>query len=444
MGSALTKIPSSFTRSDLAPRDTTEDCCDEHFDTFKGKIAQLASEIESCSIDDVHQLDGGAYNRVAAARACWRNETTSELWRAYVFFRFPRKPQKDELDQKIQDQVAITDYVRREGIPVPAVFAFDATSANACGSPYAVYELISGHNLEICLRTLSTEDRIHLTNQFVKLLAKFESVEFPVPGRLRRGTAVGALSRWSCFDRDRSMHPWKITLDVFREPSLQTLDTCTTDNSVLSLIRKGLLAWQAQVAKHENEAIEVATTRWYYTRLLRICEHMKQNDHFQEVNQHVFKPILYHWDLEPRNILVRRIEGRWQILSIVDWDDARSSPSILCRRPPAWLWDPTYLDRSWIKPNGFQGDIDAFPPEMYSNIDKNAQIVKKHFETLFIEKVMSIEGRRSAEAYQEEAYGAGKWLRRLYWFAEHGVRHDRDLMRLEDLEADWHIYLSQR
>src|SRR5947207_12624811 len=84
--------------------------------------------------------------------------------------------------------------------------------------------------------------------------------------------------------------------------------------------------------------------------------------------------ILYHCDLEPRNILVvpvyddikTRTEQRWRISSVLDWDDALSVPAVLTRMPPVWLWDFSEDDSDdEAIPKDYDGDFDLLPADLF-------------------------------------------------------------------------------
>lgn len=447
MGSDLSRVVPSFIKTSYLPTTSTQKYGHESFSTFKDKIPKLADDLDSCSIDDVRHLDGGTYNRVAMARVRWRHEESSHLGMRYVIFRFPRFPQKIQPDSDIQNQVAAFTFVKSQGIHVPPVLAFDATSANACGSPYVVYDLVDAHQMDSFLGRFSTEDRLDLANQVVDLQAKLEVVECEYPGRIVRGPSMSTASRWSMFSAETNPHPWDMEVREIHGDGPPAFSESDTHISVLSLIRNGLNRRAASLDGCGNADWELRIQRTYYIRLHHLCDELEKDDCFHGVNEMNFRNILYHWDLEPRNILVRRIEDRWRIVSIIDWDDARFLPSILCRRPPTWLWDPSYQRRSWNKGHGFRehGNIDSFDPKFESELTytKDAKRVREHFETLYVEKVMSIAGRGTLEAYNAEAYGVGKWVRRLWWFAEHGIHGRQELLKLEALESDWQNYKSQ-
>jgi hypothetical protein len=104
-----------------------------------------------------------------------------------------------------------------------------------------------------------------------------------------------------------------------------------------------------------------------------------------------------------------------------------------------WLWDASYIRSSWYY--HFHG-IDSLEPAYHSNLAEDAKRIKQHFEAAYVDKVMSIGGGASIETYHDEAYGTGRWLRRLWYFAKHGFHSNEDMKRLYRLEQDWSEHCS--
>ena len=53
--------------------------------------------------------------------------------------------------------------------------------------------------------------------------------------------------------------------------------------------------------------------------------------------------ILYHWDLEPCNVMVSNTNTNttYAITGIIDWDKALALPLPLSWIPPRWIWHVT-------------------------------------------------------------------------------------------------------
>lgn len=198
-------------------------------------------------------------------------------------------------------------------------------------------------------------------------------------------------------------------------------------------------SWQEELAQDINLGFK----RGYFQRLQNICADMQSDSRFGRY-QSMCRYILHHWGLEPRNILVQRedegTQSNWRISPVLDWDEALSVPAILARKPPLWLWDASYDHSSASQPDGFDGDADLLPPDHYSELSGDAQRIKQHFEASFADKVLSISGIATMKTYVDEAYGTGRWIRRLWDFAKHGFGSNEDVNRLENLEREWSQY----
>ena len=87
--------------------------------------------------------------------------------------------------------------------------------------------------------------------------------------------------------------------------------------------------------------------------------------------------ILFPWDLEPRNILVKRKPSLmnedsavdqvqlWEVDKGIDWDRVLAVPKILARKPPAWLWDTNSDNLDNLSGlSAYDGDIDILPSSL--------------------------------------------------------------------------------
>ncbi|KAI4715377.1 hypothetical protein E4T48_08455 [Aureobasidium sp. EXF-10727] len=162
--------------------------------------------------------------------------------------------------------------------------------------------------------------------------------------------------------------------------------------------------------------------------------------------------VLYHWDLKPRNILVGTeatdpstgVPGthHWQITGVLDWDDALSVPTVLARKPPVWLWD--FSDDETLPSSvlaHYDGDVDLLPNELYNEtstrISKEDLQVKQFFETSIVEQLYGDSSLESREAYLDDAYGRGRWLRRLWRFARDGFSDSQHINRFREFDKAW-------
>ena len=129
--------------------------------------------------------------------------------------------------------------------------------------------------------------------------------------------------------------------------------------------------------------------------------------------------VLHHWDLEARNIMVEQSDGIWRICGIIDWDDALALPRPLARKPPAWIWD--------FDPEGFTGylDNDHHPND---ELSEDSLVLKSYFDA---------KAATTLPNYLEDAYGRGRWLRRIWTFARNGADNMWYIELIKQLPADW-------
>lgn len=151
--------------------------------------------------------------------------------------------------------------------------------------------------------------------------------------------------------------------------------------------------------------------------------------------------ILHHWDLEARNIIVRRkiedVDDKWEISKIIDLSVA----PMLARKPPIWLWDFSEDDQHASYPEDYDGDTDLLEPDHYGpgRLTENDAWIKRKFESRLVEGLSQRYSRMDYKAYGDEAYGKGRWDRRLARFALQGMSSSYDNDRLDALERAWSI-----
>ncbi len=102
-----------------------------------------------------------------------------------------------------------------------------------------------------------------------------------------------------------------------------------TGKSALSFIEEELDAWHVALQAHDDRD-GLSFKQEYFGRLRHVCSQMHDDARFSRALERS-EFILHHWDLEDRNIMVRRdgegTQGKWLISAVLDWDDAISMPS---------------------------------------------------------------------------------------------------------------------
>ncbi|KAL8724303.1 MAG: hypothetical protein Q9181_006892, partial [Wetmoreana brouardii] len=172
-----------------------------------------------------------------------------------------------------------------------------------------------------------------------------------------------------------------------------------------------------------KEIKEEETSEWGSFTLASLRQLLAMVDELDDEGAFKYGPypvVLSHWDLEPRNIMVENSSGIWRICGIIDWDDSLALPRPLARRPPDWIWE---ID----EPPGYTGylDNDHHPND---SISEEGLALKAYFDA---------KADAALPNYLEDAYGSGRWLRRIWTFARSGADSCWYIGLIKKLPMDW-------
>ncbi|KAL8820940.1 MAG: hypothetical protein Q9223_000928, partial [Gallowayella weberi] len=253
---------------------------------------------------------------------------------------------------------------------------------------------------------------------FVELLEKVESIEFPTAGTFTAPSSL-TVSGTNC----STSIPVSITFfnrgdeEFVKDP--QTAYH-RSGSDLRALLVSHIHGWMEKERKHtakynDGDSLNLS----YFQTLLSMLSTLDQSGTFNTITSPI---VLHHWDLVPRNIMVAPSpsESGLTITGIIDWDDALALPRALARRPADWIWDYN-SERS----TGYL-DTDHHPK---TNLDADSLALKAHFDA----KAASTLGG----GYLEDAYGSGRWLRRIWTFARGGVYSTLYLDLIWLLVKDW-------
>ncbi|ERF68863.1 hypothetical protein EPUS_04515 [Endocarpon pusillum Z07020] len=439
----------------------------EPFLSFQHKIVELAGQMGASNISDVMRLKGGSSNRVISATICCANESAPQIRGVFRIPRFTIWPDDEkavtepyELDRRIYEQLALWSLLAAHGVPAPRILAFDATAANAIHSPYTFQELANGTRLDEVYEKMSLDGKLSIVDELVRLLDHCESIKFSEAGRIDcvkgpNDQQTILPNRVGLFGHQRSGETATaaeiIGFGTGGEPRVPTRPV----RDLRDLLKTQLDAW----ITYEIESAPVPKNRFtwnLFRRLQDVMQEMEALGFFEadlpfEKGMKEPRNILYHWDLEPRNILITpgfetgviKDVQRWRISAVLDWDDSLILPPILSRKPPIWLWDFSDLDaeiNSFV-PKDYDGDVDLLPADRYGEnsgrLSEDDRRIKTYFEANFVRALSLKNPHLDMAVYHDEAYGRGQWLRRLARFALDGFEDNRDAQRFDRFVEDW-------
>ena len=297
-------------------------------------------------------------------------------------------------------------------LPVPRIKAYCATTDNALNAPFTVQTKLSGQSLDNVYDDLSYSEKIAIVDQFVELLAKLETIGFATAGTFTPSSALPNTMKDFFTTSAPSIKMFDGGEEEFvKDPkSLQDRIGPEVKALLVSHLNGFIALEQANVEVHGTFRSERLRP------LLQMLEDMDREGSFRDGPYPI---VLHHWDLEPRNIMVKETSGAWKIVGIIDWDNAVSVPRPLSRRPPEWIWDSD--------PQEFTGylDNDHDPTPIVSD---ERLALKAHFDTKAAEVLPH---------YMEDAYGRGRWLRRIWTYARNEICQPYLLDRAEEMRKEW-------
>lgn len=381
----------------------------ESFPEYLPKIEQLLCGIGLAGFSVEALQHGYSFQNCVYALKSFKDDKEQYILRVPVF------PDFRETDGKcvaIENDVAILGFLV-DKLPVPRVKAYSATKGNPLNAPFTVQTRLPGQSLDQIYGDLGHEDKLEIIDRFVELLAKLESITFAAAGTLTASsplpttmldhfpTAAPVATTFNEGDAEFVSQP-KVLEDRMG-PDLKAFLVSHLDGWIQKELKDG----------EEEESFTLPSLR----QLLEIIDEL---DHEKAFNDTPYPVILHHWDLEARNIMVEKSNnGSWTISGVIDWDDALALTRPLTRKPPAWLWD--------FDPQGFTGylDTDHHPTEDLSD------------ENLALKSYYDAKAAAALPGYLKDAYGRGRWLRRIWTFARSGADSMWYIELIKQLPRDW-------
>ncbi|KAL8684609.1 MAG: hypothetical protein Q9224_006240, partial [Gallowayella concinna] len=277
---------------------------------------------------------------------------------------------------------------------------------------------LPGQSLDEIYNDLDHHSKLAIIDQFINLLAKMESIEFPKAGTFTAPSSLPVSTK-----NHSTRTPLTITFFNKGDEEFVKDPQTATDRSGSNLeafLISHINGWMEKERKNTAEYNDGGSLSLpLFQQLLCILSTLNRSGTFKADPSPI---VLHHWDLEPRNIIVNPAPSGpgYTITGVIDWDNALSLPRALARRPADWIWDHNC--------KGFTGylDTDHHPA---TDLSAESLALKAYFDA---QAAATLGGD-----YLEDAYGSGRWLRRIWTFARGGVYSIwlLDLIRL--LVEDW-------
>ena len=383
----------------------------EPFDTYQTKIEQLLHNIgfEEFLIEALQH----GYNFNNCVYALTSSSNPEERY----ILRVPIDGAIRDLDgrhERLESEIAVLDFLK-DRLPVPRVKAYSLTTDNVLEAAYTLQTRILGESLNKLWGTMDLPDKYAIVDEFLKLLVELESVRFSRAGTFAAtATLPSTTNDFIGTDAPRidAYEPY-IKDDIAQERNFQL-----SGSETKSFLKQHLKGWiQEEVDRDQHNLSCSIGPR--FQRLIDILIDMEGEGAFRDTT---FPIVLHHCDLEPRNIMVSNASGAWKICGIIDWDGAVSLPTPLSRVPPRWIWH--FPDEDAGFEDGFLNDDQYADPEL----SEENKALKAHFDTK-IEVLLP--------GYTEDAHGRGRWMRRIWHFAEDGAFRVWQWEFLDQLPKDW-------
>lgn len=381
----------------------------EPFPDYLPKIEQLLDDIglHDYSVESLQH--GYSFQNCVYALISLKDETEEYILRAPVLTS--QWDFEDDRYLPVLNDVALLNFLGNK-LVVPRVKAYSAITQNSLEKPFMVQTRLPGRSLDGLWTGLDQDDKLAITDLFVDLLAKLEAITFDSAGRCKAPSALPTSMNDFGSAPALVLQPFDEGDEEFTKDPQALKDRAGPD--LKALLTSLLNGWIMSDIRSEtgNDAFRIPMLRG----LLAILDVLDHEGAFASGPQ----PInLYHWDLEPRNIMVEKNDGAWRITGIIDWDSALAQSRPLTRKPPSWIWD--------FEDNDVTGylDCDRHP---IAPLTEGNMALKTRFDAKAAELL---------PGYLEDAYGTGRWLRRIWLFAHEQIQSTYILDLLEELLEDW-------
>ncbi len=403
---------SNHSDNESVASDESDDSPMEPFEDYKLKIQQLLEDIglTDFSIEPIQH--GYGYMNCVYALTSLQDPTEQYILRVAIdgFIR-----ESDGRHETIENDIVLLGYLK-DKLPVPRIKAYSTTEDDVLNKAYTIQTRIPGESLDNLWKTMDYADKYAIVDEFRNLFVKVESVRFATAGTFASSAPLAAKAN----DYSDTEEPAVNVFDALAEEPLVDPEVIRdrAGPDVKSLLTSHLDKWiQDERDRGQHEFSCSITPR--FEKLKAMLQDMANEGSFKD---QPFSIVLHHWDLEPRNLMVSKASGAWRICGIIDWDDALALPTPLARVPPRWIWH--FPDEEPGLSDGHLTDDQFRDPEL----SEEDRALKMYWDKE-IEAVLP--------GYCEDAYGRGRWLRRIWFFAKEGTFRQWQWPFLDQIPEEW-------
>ncbi|TIA59323.1 hypothetical protein D6C77_04956 [Aureobasidium pullulans] len=350
------------------------------------------------------------------------------------------------------DEALVQNLLQDHDIPVPRTLAYDVSTQNALGFAYSIHTLLPGDSVLETSRNgqMSLKDRLWLAGEIAEIRARLETIRFQGSGRLLADEDEhSSAGRLPLRMSSRADITETLKLYGFVKGSGWTYGRSRQGESqpVWKSLYHLILNTAEDLIKSElrGKSNEPRIRRYLFMK--DMIHDMDLLGWFSETDKSSTNSVLNYWHHDADKTFVERTNdpsSPWRLTGLTGWESPEALPPILTRTPSAWLWhyDDTLLPKEtrlyW------EGDVDWLPLDL-SHMTADDMAVKQRFEDVLIEKLYTPQYRAEARyRYLADTYGRGRWLRRIYRFAQEGITHDRDFMRFNVFIREWNEYMEEK
>ncbi|KAG9566867.1 hypothetical protein KCU71_g691, partial [Aureobasidium melanogenum] len=369
-----------------------------------------------------------------------------------------RSLSKEPFQWEILDETVLYNMLEDAGIPGPRILAYDVGRHNALKFPYSIQTRLPGVTWISVIQDMPLESQLLLAQDLADVMARLQTVQFESSGRLQCNQKLDTPLQLSIGSSSRAEVKEKLEIWGFPKEIGALMDSERTSpcqpvwSSLYDLLFftvHDLLTRELQKVQPRGPSEQLA--RMYF-KLQDIIQDMDRIGWFSEADKAPSKSVLHHWDLEARNIMIEQtgddFSSPWRISGVIDWDNPHALPAVLTMKPPVWLWDASDdAELPEAVQEYYNNDFDWMPLEYYEkenaeHLNADGMKVKQRFEEAIVEKLYSKQYGADAHAkYLDDAYGRGRWLRRIWRFASEGIfSYPPHYRRMEQLDREWGAY----